>query len=56
VVLAKGIYDPQPIDLPCLRHIFGEQDTTACLFGCPRDESVPEGEFVQAVKINRGQN
>ena len=49
----EGIDDFHTLDFPAVLHIFGKEDSATCLFCRANDQSIPEGEAVKAMEVDR---
>jgi hypothetical protein len=54
--LSEGVYDFQPVNVSHVLHIFGENHAASGLFGCPKNQSIPERKPVEPVQVDRGEN
>lgn len=55
-VLGEGIDHRDFSDLPAVLKVLSKKDPASCLARGANDQSVPEGEPMEAVKINGGQD
>lgn len=54
--LSEGVYDFQPVNLSRVLHIFGENHAATGLFGCPKNQSIPERKPVEPVQVDCSEN
>jgi hypothetical protein len=54
--LSEGVYDFQPVDLSHVLHIFGENHAASSLFGCAKNQSIPERKPMEPVQVDGSEN